>query len=113
LTLERPDWSPDGTELVLTSRRDGTSDVYVVSVDGPAYSRLTADSVTERNPSWSPDGMQIVFERGGDIAVMDRDGSHVRMLVSTSLSEGQPAWSRDGDRVAFVRVDTTTVPGEQ
>src|SRR5205085_11827028 len=57
-----PRWSPDGSRLVFTSKRDGEHmDLYVIPADGGEPVRLTKmkDDVTE--PEWSPDGSRIAF----------------------------------------------------
>ncbi len=64
----RPQWSPDGSWLVLMRTEDDgerftASDLWAVRADGSAEVRLTdtADRL-EMNPSWSPDGTRIAYD---------------------------------------------------
>jgi Tol biopolymer transport system component len=56
-----PAWSPDGTQLVFTSNRDGPTDLYIVTVATNAVSRLTSIHNVGQ-PAWLSDG-RIVFTR--------------------------------------------------
>lgn len=46
-----PVWSPDGTHLAFTSRRDGRDDIYVINDDGSGLVRLTSTGENGR-PDW-------------------------------------------------------------
>ncbi|MDO9164796.1 MAG: DPP IV N-terminal domain-containing protein, partial [Rhodoferax sp.] len=48
-----PAWSPDGTQIVFVSNRDGLTDIYIVSKDGSAIYRLTDDSAVESEVDWT------------------------------------------------------------
>jgi uncharacterized protein (DUF885 family)/Tol biopolymer transport system component len=110
----RPDWSPDGREVVYV-RRVGRSDheLYVMSADGSGATRLTdrPDSI-ESEPAWSPDGSRIAFisnERPNlmtfsgrfQIWVMNADGSDQTLLTEIGGANTSPDWSPDGQRILF------------
>lgn len=105
---EWPAWSPDNKRLAFTSQRTGTSDVWVVDVDGSHLRDLTPHPALDGNASWSPDGQHIVFgstraagsQYGGDLYVMDPDGRNLRALTSGHKDYG-PSWSPDGRWIAF------------
>lgn len=106
---EQPTWSPDGDRIAFSSQRDGTTDVWVVSVDGSHLRNLTPRSFAlDEGPTWSPDGDQIAFgstrslssDLGGDVYVMRSDGRNVRRLTFDD-SAYAPAWSPDGCGIAF------------
>ena len=42
----QPSWSPDGTQLVFQSTRDGETDIYVMGADGSNPTRLTEEGYT-------------------------------------------------------------------
>jgi len=57
----RPVWSPDGKRLAFLSSRDGTSQVYVISLEGGEALKLTSLSTGADNVQWSPDGKWLAF----------------------------------------------------
>ena len=40
----QPDWSPDGTQITFSSKRDGNYEIYVMNADGANQTRLTSNS---------------------------------------------------------------------
>jgi len=56
-----PAWSPDGKALAFLSSRDGTSQVYVLSMDGGEAHPITHLSTGADMVKWSPDGKTIAF----------------------------------------------------
>lgn len=57
-----PRWSPDGTQLLFESNRDGTSQLYILNLkSGGEPKRLTNIATGAGNGTWSPDGKRIAF----------------------------------------------------
>jgi dipeptidyl aminopeptidase/acylaminoacyl peptidase len=56
-----PRWSPDGKWLAFESSRGGTSQIYLLPVDGGEARALTALSTGANQPMWSADGRAIAF----------------------------------------------------
>jgi dipeptidyl aminopeptidase/acylaminoacyl peptidase len=56
-----PSWSPDGKTLAFLSSRDGTSQVYLLPMDGGEANKLTTLSTGADLFKWSPDGKNIAF----------------------------------------------------
>jgi Tol biopolymer transport system component len=57
-------WSPDGTRLAFSSKRDGdeAAQIYVLDVaQGGEARRVTSLSNGAREPQWSPDGTKLLF----------------------------------------------------
>jgi TolB protein len=78
-----PSWSPDGTEIMFCSNRNGGNEVYVMNRDGGSVRQLTHGTRGRIfHPSWSPDGLQVVFGKGdaSAIYIMNADGTNVRVL---------------------------------
>ena len=112
-----PSVSPDGTQVVFVTRREGEHTVYgnfeiaTVGIDGSGFRRLTKNKVSDINPVWSPDGSRIAFLRNtGDgnyrLYIMARDGTDVRGLTpSLRVSRGLPVWSPDGSKLAFLALE--------
>jgi len=101
--------SPDGSQILFDSTRDGNTEIYVAKADGTNARNLTDDPGEDWGASWSPDGTRIAFNsnRTGDfeIYVMDADGGHVRQVTFGEGSSVTPTWSPDGERLAFTLRD--------
>lgn len=106
-----PSWSPDGARLVLirrapdgrevlmTVRRDGT-DSLIVQPPGPPQGGF---------PDWSPDGQWIVWLKtvpADQIEVMRATGGDRRTITPPrdgfSMTYREPTWSPDGTRLAWL-----------
>lgn len=102
--------SPDGTQIVFVSDRDGNEDIYLMNLDGSNVRRLTNNPANDKNPAWSPDGHWIVFasSRGSGLAmnnynlyIMSVDGSNQCQLTHGATPEWEPVWSPDGQWIAY------------
>ena len=63
-----PQWSPDGSRIAFVSDRTGkeyddshNKDVWVISADGGALTKISDHAFEDDLPRWSPDGKQILF----------------------------------------------------
>ncbi|TMB69356.1 MAG: hypothetical protein E6J43_04485, partial [Chloroflexi bacterium] len=92
-----PSFSPDGTRLVFTSRRDGNREIYVMNADGSQQTRLTNEPADDFHPDWSPEASHIVFTSTRDgnreIYSMASDGTGPVRLTAHEADDFQPAWS--------------------
>lgn len=59
-----PAWSPDGKTIAFLSSRSGTSQVYLLSMEGGEAEELTHLSTGADIVKWSPDGKTILFTSG-------------------------------------------------
>jgi TolB protein len=101
-----PAWSPDGSAIAFSSKREGSFDIYTMDADGEGTRRLTTSREDESHPSWAPDGDRLVFSMGtrsGDLYLVNRDGTGLRPLVVGRAHDREPAWSPDGRWIAFTR----------
>lgn len=93
----RPDWSPDGTQIIFDGTFEGTTEIFVIGEDGEDLTQLTnmPDS-HELSPLWSPDGTMIAFisenDETSDLYVMNADGSNLRQLTDMPEYVCDPAW---------------------
>lgn len=91
-----PKISPDNTEIVFMSDRDGNYEIYVMNIDGANQRRLTNNDEGDWGPSWSPDGSKILFtsERDGDfdIYIMSKDGTSVKNISNNDAKDLQASW---------------------
>jgi Tol biopolymer transport system component len=51
-TDRSPVWSPDGQQIAFESERDGTTQIYIVNLDGSNMRRLTDGTANFRAPVW-------------------------------------------------------------
>lgn len=106
---EMPALSPDGTKLAFISNRSGSREVYVMTVNQDAsLTRLTFDSVEDRNPTWISNS-RIAWSKavGGsdrEIVAMNIDGSGFLQLTSNGVEDDFPAAARDGSQVAYIQL---------
>ncbi|MFQ5340457.1 MAG: DPP IV N-terminal domain-containing protein [Anaerolineae bacterium] len=101
-----PAWSPDGTRIAFTSRRDANWDLYLLDVASGQERRLTVNPHYDGEPAWSPDGDYIAFEsmREGDLDIFTlrlSDGT-ITQITTSPFPDYGPAWSPDGRHIAFV-----------
>jgi dipeptidyl aminopeptidase/acylaminoacyl peptidase len=89
----RPRWSPDGKKIAFLSSRDGTEQVYVISLYGGESSRLTFLSTGADNELWSPDGKWMAFtshvypDCKGDACNQSRDEAAAKNPVKAHVAE--------------------------
>ncbi|HEX8247520.1 MAG TPA: FG-GAP-like repeat-containing protein [Pyrinomonadaceae bacterium] len=101
-----PDYSPDGSNIIFSTTRDGNSEIYRMNADGTSPVRLTNNAASDSSPYYSPDGATIVFESNRDgnneIYKMNADGSNQRRLTNNTSSDIHPAFSPDGQKIIFI-----------
>jgi len=71
-------FSPDGSQIVFTSTRDGDADLYVMAADGTEVRQLTNQPGYDGGPFFSPDGKWIIFRS-------DRDKKDMLQLFAISV----------------------------
>lgn len=105
--IEAATISADGKSLLYDSDRDGSVDIYRISMEGGEPQRLTTDPAPEFNPSESPDGRWVTFHSfkygQRDVFVIPHDGGEMIRLTSDSAHDQQPRWMADGNAIIFFR----------
>ena len=97
-----PDFSPEGSQVVFQSDRDGGG-VYVAPALGGAARLLAKDGW---RPQVSPDGQWVAYDVGGimreaSIHVVAMSGGASRKLETGVAWGAGPVWSPDGQYILF------------
>jgi Tol biopolymer transport system component len=99
-------WSPDGTTLAYTARRDGEWDVYAIPVSGGEERRLTTCPGLDDGPDYTPDGRFLYYNSfcSGSMQIwrMRPDGRGAEQLTRDVHSNWFPHPSPDGRWVVFL-----------
>jgi Tol biopolymer transport system component len=110
-------WTPDGTELALTARRErggaqGNWDIGLLTLRDSTVRWLLETDADEFQPEISPDGTWLAFtsNRSGqaEVYVQALDGTGGQTQVSTGGGHS-PRWSPDGATVYFATDPSTTI----
>jgi len=105
------EWSPNGSQLLFSSNRDGDWDIYIMDInnDEPPV-QLTENKYTDLRPRYSPDGQFITFDSlytgQFDIFVMDADGTNQHQITTNPSDDREPQWIGN-DWIAFTSLRTT------
>lgn len=114
-----PDWSPDGSRIVVVVNDGARDDLWVADADG-GHARMLLDCSDAcsflDDPAWSPDGSRVVYSRTttrgptglGSLETVDVRTGRVSVLVPPRhrwFTAGA-RWSPDGSRVVFESVHT-------
>lgn len=113
-----PVWSPDRSQIVFASNRDGNFELYVMNISESWLRRLTNTPEDETKPRWSPDGKQIIYVQ---VKAVDAGSPEKRLYLMSAignniheLTEGpeddNPDWSPDGRYVTFTRTKKQSTP---
>lgn len=103
-------WTPNGREIVFSSRHGGKSRLFRIPVEGGAPEWLAATGVEAQYPAFSPQGNRLAWRHNTSHTDIFRlpltRGSETAALLTNPIAstarEVSPRYSPDGKRVAFV-----------
>ncbi len=98
-----PVWSPDSTQVLFSSGRKPTFDLYLKSASGAQEEKsVNDDSTGDKYPSsWSRDGKTILYTRGGRFWLMSYPDMKRREFFGGSGSVKNGRFSPDEKWVAY------------
>ena len=101
-----PSYSPDRKQVVFTSTRSGSEELYISGVDGTNLRQMTTMGGPNcAGAQWAPDGESILFNstRDGteDLYLLFPGTGEVRRLTTDPAEELEANWSRDSQSIYF------------
>jgi serine/threonine protein kinase/Tol biopolymer transport system component len=108
--FETPSVSPDGGRVAIVLRRNGKSQLHIVSADGAELQPIAEGIVAKGSSDWSPDAKWIVTG-GRDSAgpglfkIPLEGGPPVRLVNGPALN---PVWSPNGNVIVYAGTNVST-----
>jgi TolB protein len=100
-------YSPDGSQIIFTSFRDGDAEIYIMDADGANPRRITHAKGYDGGPFFSPDGERIIYRsdrKDNDllqIFVNNAEGTAERQLTDDRNVNWGPYWHPDGRHIIY------------
>ncbi|MGE0589218.1 MAG: TolB family protein [Cyclobacteriaceae bacterium] len=99
-------WSPDGTEALFYSDRNGNWDIFKIGIDDKRLTQITNLKANETEPNWHPSRSEFLFasDESGErkIYLYNLEEGTKRLLIDKDGMHSSPVWSNDGKYVAFL-----------
>jgi serine/threonine protein kinase/Tol biopolymer transport system component len=105
-------WSPDGSQIVFASSRDGgVRNLYIKSAGGAGQEELLLKTDASKFPTdWSRDGQYILYTElmnGQDVWVLPLSGDKKPMpFLQTPFPENRARFSADGRWIAYTSYES-------
>jgi TolB protein len=96
--LYDPQYSPDGKKIAFAALKNGTSDIYTMTIEGRKIERITDDPEGDWSPAYAPDGRLAWIKETEGHTVLYVDGKPV--TKSWALLR-DPQWAPDGKSIVL------------
>jgi TolB protein len=99
-----PVWSPDGTQLLYASDRDGSNQLWVVHVDGSGLHQITHLPAFRGRSDWSVQNLIVTYSGDAwkrELYIMKADGSNLHRISPPGGDSQGPSFSPDGQWITF------------
>src|SRR5690349_1835072 len=88
---QQPRYSPDGSQIVFVSDRNGSKNVWIANADGTKPHIITkSERINFTSPIWSADGQYVIASRVGQLWMYHKDGGSGIQLTGLR-ADGAPA----------------------
>ena len=102
------DLSPDGSQLLLRSKRSRDSEQPLWIVPTTGSTALRVGDVLAHDASWMPGGKGVLYATGNELGVVQLDTGETKSLVQVPGRAFWPRWSPNGTLLRFTLVDPIT-----
>ena len=88
---QQPRYSPDGSQIVFVSDRNGSKNVWIANADGTKPHIITkSERINFSSPIWSADGQYVIATRAGQLWMYHKDGGS-GVQITGLRPDGAPA----------------------
>ena len=100
-----PSFTPDSKQIYYASTAAGLAQIYVASVNGQGFRRVSFRDAIEMEPKVNPKNPNILLFVSGpgnqQIYQMSSSGADIQRVTNGEGEAANPSWNPDGQHVAF------------